>query len=46
MQIVELREVTAQQLTDLTELMKELSERVTMTEETLLHVLKLSLIHI
>ena len=40
MQIVELREVTAQQLTDLTELMKELSERVTMTEEALLHVLK------
>ncbi len=40
MQIVELREVTAQQLTDLTGLMKELSERVTMTEEALLHVLK------
>ena len=40
MQIVELKEVTAQQMADLTGLMKELSERVTMTEEALLNVLK------
>ena len=40
MQIVELKEVTAQQMAALTGLMKELSERVTMTEEALLNVLK------
>ena len=37
MQIVELKEVTAQQMADLMGLMKELSERVTMTEEALLN---------
>ena len=40
MQIVELKEVTAQQIADLKGLMKEFSERVTMTEEALLNVLK------
>ena len=40
MQIVELKEVTAQQIGDLKGLMKEFSERVTMTEEALLNVLK------